>query len=167
MLTAGVLYVHGQERDPPRTRAVGKRPAANPGGLRRVTSNGPNCGSADPLGAGPGVVLSSLGTLREPRSCSDRHEWQLCWSGRNGSAFFRDVPPGHYHIAPESFGRDFNQDRNVDLSPDQQLYVKIVSLGSWGMSVSGCKNCARDAFYAWLIPLEIAQAEIARDRTGI
>jgi hypothetical protein len=28
-----------------------------------------------------------------------------------GSAFFRDVPPGHYHIAPESFGRDFNQDR--------------------------------------------------------
>ena len=85
----------------------------------------------------------------------------------NGSAFYRDVPPGHYHIAPESFGRDFNQDRNVDLSPGQQLYVKIVSLDSWGMSVSGCKNCARDAFYAWLIPPEIAQAEIARDRTGI
>ena len=84
-----------------------------------------------------------------------------------GSAFFRDVPPGHYHIAPESFGRDFNQDRSVDLSPGQQLYVKIVSLNSWGMSVSGCKNCARDAFYAWLIPPEIAQAEIARDRTGI
>jgi hypothetical protein len=60
-----------------------------------------------------------------------------------------------------------NQDRNVDLSPGQQLYVKIVSLDSWGMSVSGCKNCARDAFYAWLIPPEIAQAEIARDRTGI
>ena len=85
----------------------------------------------------------------------------------NGSAFYHDVPPGHYHIAPESFGRDFNQDRNVDLSPGQQLYVKIVSLDSWGMSVSGCKNCARDAFYAWLIPPEIAQAEIARDRTGI
>jgi len=26
---------------------------------------------------------------------------------------------------------------------------------------------SRDAFYAWLIPPEIAQAEIARDRTGI
>jgi ABC-type uncharacterized transport system YnjBCD ATPase subunit len=49
----------------------------------------------------------------------------------------------------------------------QQLYVKIVSLDSWGMSVSGGKNCARDAFYAWLIPPEIAQAEIARNRTGI
>src|ERR1700759_2994534 len=33
----------------------------------------------------------------------------------NGSAFYRDVLPGDYHIAPESFGRDFNQDRNVDL----------------------------------------------------
>ncbi|HEX4185062.1 MAG TPA: hypothetical protein VHY78_04310 [Stellaceae bacterium] len=59
---------------------------------------------------------------------------------------------------------DFNQDRNVDLAPGQQLYVKIVSLDSWGVSVSGSKNIARDAFYAWVIPPEVAQAEIARDR---
>jgi hypothetical protein len=85
----------------------------------------------------------------------------------NGSAFYRDVPPGHYHIAPESFGRDFNQDRNVDLAPGQQLYVKIVSLDAWGVSVSGSKNIVRDAFYAWVIPPEVAQAEIARDRSGI
>jgi hypothetical protein len=45
--------------------------------------------------------------------------------------------------------------------------VKVVSLESWGASVSSCKNCARDAFYAWLIPPEVAQAEIARDRAGI
>ena len=49
----------------------------------------------------------------------------------------------------------------------EQIYVKIVSLDSWGMSVSGCKNCARDVFYAWLIPPEIAQGEMARDRSGI
>jgi hypothetical protein len=85
----------------------------------------------------------------------------------NGGAFYRDVPPGHYHIAPESYGRDFNQDRNVDIAPGQQLYVKIVSLDSWGASVSSCKNCSRDAFYAWLIQPEVAQAEIARDRSGI
>ena len=48
-------------------------------------------------------------------------------------AMFR---PGIITSPPESFGRDFNQDRNVDVSPDQQLYVKIVSLNSWGMSVS-------------------------------
>ncbi len=85
----------------------------------------------------------------------------------NGNAFYRDVPPGHYHIAPESFGSDFNQDRNVDLIPGQQLYVKIVSLGSWGVSVSGSKNMARDTFYAWLIPPQVAEVEIARDRSGI
>lgn len=85
----------------------------------------------------------------------------------NGSAFYRDVPPGHYHIAPESFGRDFNQDRDVDLALGQQVYVKIVSLESWGVSVSGSRTLRRDTFYAWLIPPEVAQAEIARDRSGI
>jgi hypothetical protein len=35
------------------------------------------------------------------------------------------------------------------------------------VSVSGSKNMARDTFYAWLIPPQVAQAEIARDRTGI
>ena len=32
----------------------------------------------------------------------------------NGSAFYRDVPAGHYHIAPVSYNRDFNQDKDVD-----------------------------------------------------
>ena len=82
----------------------------------------------------------------------------------NGSAFYRDVPPGHYHIAPVSYNRDFNQDRDVDIAPGQQLYVKIVSLRDWD---SACRNCARDTFYAWLIPQDVAQLEIARDRSGI
>ena len=82
----------------------------------------------------------------------------------NGSAFYRDVPPGHYHIAPVSYNRDFNQDRNVDLAPGQQVYVKILSSQSWD---GACRNCVRDTFYAWLIPQEVAQAEIARGRSGI
>ena len=49
----------------------------------------------------------------------------------NGSAFYRDVPPGHYHIAPVSYNRDFNQDRDVDVAPGQQLYVKILGSQSW------------------------------------
>ena len=84
----------------------------------------------------------------------------------NGSVFYRDFPPGHYHIAPVSFGRDFNQDKDVDLAAGQQLYVKIVSLGDWGVSVSGSRNIRRDTFYAWLIPPEVAQAEIARGHSG-
>ncbi len=85
----------------------------------------------------------------------------------NGGAFYRDVAPGHYHIAPESFGHDFNQDKNVDIAAGQQLYVKIVSLSNWGVSTSGSKNIARDAFYAWLIPPGVAETEIARERGGI
>ena len=85
----------------------------------------------------------------------------------NGSAFYRDVPPGQYRIAPESWARDFNQDRNVDLAPGQQLYVKIVSLVSWATGASGPRSFERDAFYAWVIPPEVAQVEIARDRSGI
>ena len=82
----------------------------------------------------------------------------------NGNAFYRDVPPGHYHIAPVSYNRDFNQDRDVDVAPGQQLYVKILSSQSWD---GACRNCVRDTFYAWLIPQEVAHAEIARGRNGI
>ena len=82
----------------------------------------------------------------------------------NGGAFYRDVPPGHYHIAPQSYGQDFNQEKDVDLASGQQLYVKIVSLRSW---VACGRRCRRDTFSAWLIRPEVAQAEIARDRSGI
>jgi hypothetical protein len=82
----------------------------------RVTSNGPNCGSADPLGQArvwfyrPWEPSESLDLALIDMNGS------YVGAVENGSAFFRDVPPGHYHISPESFGRDFNQDRNVDLS---------------------------------------------------
>jgi Protein of unknown function (DUF2846) len=79
----------------------------------------------------------------------------------NGGAFYRDVPPGHYHIAPVTYNRDFNQSRDVDLAPGQQAYVKILSLRNWD---GACRHCSRDTFYAWLIVPEIAQGEIARDR---
>jgi hypothetical protein len=82
----------------------------------------------------------------------------------NGSAFYRDLPPGHYHIAPVSYNHDFNQDKDVDLAPGQQVYVKILSLENWD---GACRHCLRDTFYAWLIPQEVAQAQIARDHSGI
>ena len=45
-----------------------------------------------------------------------------------GGAFYRDVPPGTYHVEVESYGRDFNQSTNVALVPGQEAYVKIESL---------------------------------------
>jgi len=88
-------------------------------------------------------------------------------SVENGGAFYRDVPPGPYHIAPQSWARDFNQDTNVALVPGQQVYVKILDLTSWASSVSVSKNFQRDSFYTRLIPPQVAQVEIARDRGGI
>ncbi|HUC73443.1 MAG TPA: DUF2846 domain-containing protein [Stellaceae bacterium] len=85
----------------------------------------------------------------------------------NGSAFYRDVPPGRYHIAPASFVPNSNQDANVELVPGQQVYVKIVSSVSWGSDNTAAKNIERDAFYAWVIPPKAAQAEIAGGRSGI
>jgi hypothetical protein len=89
----------------------------------------------------------------------------------NGGAFYRDVPPGTYHIVPESWAHNPNtapsQDTNVAAVPGQQVYIKIIDLTSWATSVSASKNFQRDAFWAWLIPPQIAQAEIARDRGGI
>ena len=86
----------------------------------------------------------------------------------NGGVFYRDVPPGHYDIAPQSYGHDFNQDRDVDLAPGHRLYVKIVSLRAWELGVGGDEsNFDRDTFCAWLIPPEVARADTARDRAGI
>ena len=82
----------------------------------------------------------------------------------NGGAFYRDVAPGHYHIVPVSYNHDFNQDRDVDLAPGQQAYIKILSLENWD---GACRHCLRDTFYAWLIPPPVAQTEIARDRNGL
>jgi hypothetical protein len=85
----------------------------------------------------------------------------------NGGVFYRDIPPGTYHIVAESWAHDPSQDTNVAVVPGQQVYIKIIDLTSWATSVSVSKNFQRDAFWAWLIPPQVAQAEIARDRGGI
>ena len=83
-------------------------------------------------------------------------------------ASYRDVPPGPYHISVDSYGKDFNQDKNVQLAAGQELFVKVVSLRAWvdttngggGGGASG-GDYGRNTFYAWLIPADTARAEIA------
>jgi hypothetical protein len=84
-------------------------------------------------------------------------------------ASYRDFPPGHYHIAVDSYGKDFNQDADVQLAAGQELYIKVVSLRTWvdttsgggGGGATGGDN-GRNTFYAWLIPAETARAEVAQ-----
>jgi hypothetical protein len=78
----------------------------------------------------------------------------------SGGAFYRDVPPGHYHIAAQSYGTDVNQTANIDLAAGQEAYVKIESLRSWA-SYGDRNEIGRDTFYARLIPPQLARAEIA------
>jgi hypothetical protein len=77
-----------------------------------------------------------------------------------GGAFYRDVPPGHYLVTVQTVGIDTNQTANFDLAPGREAYVKIVSLPSW--DTGGDKNqWERPTFYAWLIPNQVAQADVA------
>lgn len=76
----------------------------------------------------------------------------------NGPIFV-DVAPGHYHIAPESFGVDTNQSRNVTLAPGQTIYVKV--LDDPTLIASGDRTeFRRDTFYTWVVPAAVARAEM-------
>ena len=85
----------------------------------------------------------------------------------NGASY-RDVPAGPYHITVDSYGKDFNQDKIVQLAAGQELYVEIVSLRSWvpvgtaGDASGGGGDYGRNTFYVWLIPAETARGEVAR-----
>lgn len=80
---------------------------------------------------------------------------------RLGGAFYRDVPPGQYHITVASWGVDVNQSADVALAPGQEAFIRIESLRSWS-TLGEKNNAARDTFYARLIPPQIARAEVAR-----
>lgn len=79
----------------------------------------------------------------------------------NGSAVYRDVPPGRYLVTPDSFVPDMRQDAAIALAPGQQAFVKVVSLTSWGSNNTASKNIARDAFWIWPVPPPVGEAEIA------
>src|SRR6266478_2864238 len=85
-----------------------------------------------------------------------------------GGASYRDAPAGLYHITVDSYGKDFDQDKHVQLAAGKELFVKIVSLRAWivggggGGDGGGGSEMARDTFYVWLIPPEIARADVAR-----
>jgi hypothetical protein len=81
-----------------------------------------------------------------------------------GGAFYRDVPPGHYHIAADSFLTDAIQTRDVDLVPGQEVYAKALSLDNWieGFAQDAGAGYHRETFYVWLYPAEVARPRIAQ-----
>lgn len=81
---------------------------------------------------------------------------------RLGGAFYRDVPPGSYHIEVESFGRDVDQSTNVAVVAGQEAYIRVDSLRSWATDYGPRGLAGRDTFYARLVLPETARAEIVQ-----
>jgi hypothetical protein len=78
-----------------------------------------------------------------------------------GSAFYRDVAPGVYQIAPQNKYLDYNQNTNVAVVPGQQVFIAVLDLSSWANAVSGAQRSVhRDSWYARLVPPQYALAEI-------
>jgi hypothetical protein len=88
----------------------------------------------------------------------------------NGASY-RDVAAGQYHISVDSYLDSPQQDQNVSLAPGQEVYAKVISQRSWiqggggggsGEGGGGGGEYSRDTFYVWLIPPEVARADVAR-----
>ena len=77
-----------------------------------------------------------------------------------GTVFYRDVAPGRHHVTVATEIRDVNQGSFVELAPGQQAFVKITDLNLW--ETGGDKNVyTADAFYARLVPEQLATVEIS------
>jgi hypothetical protein len=86
-----------------------------------------------------------------------------------GGSFYRDVPPGHYHISADSYLDDVNQTRDVDLVAGQEIYAKVLPSDPWiqgggggGGRGGGGGGYRRDTFFVWLYPAETARPVIAQ-----
>jgi hypothetical protein len=81
-----------------------------------------------------------------------------------GGAFYRDVPPGRYHIHVDSYIDDPHNDANVALAPGTEVYAKVLPLDSQviggGGEVSG--GYRRNTFVVWLYPPDAARSAVAR-----
>jgi hypothetical protein len=79
------------------------------------------------------------------------------------AALYRDLPPGHYAVSVDSYGVPYpNQFANFNISGGQEIFIKIVSMrervsGGGGEGGFGI----RTIFYTWLIPADVARAEIS------
>lgn len=81
----------------------------------------------------------------------------------DGTAFHRDVAPGHYQITVESVGTDVNEARDVDLGPGQEAFIKVLASASWE-SDGEQSQYHRDTFYVSLMRPQVAPRWPATDR---
>jgi hypothetical protein len=80
-----------------------------------------------------------------------------------GAAFYRDVPPGSYHISVDSYVQDPHNERDTALVPGTEAYAKVLPLDSFVQSVGPVGGgYRRNNFVVWLYPPEVARPSITR-----
>jgi len=84
--------------------------------------------------------------------------------GLSGANFYRDVPPGRYHLSVASIGMDANQAQDVTVEPGAVVYVKIGSLPSWEEGGGDRGDYRRGTYYVMLMPPQMASLELAQTR---
>ncbi|MGH7110863.1 MAG: hypothetical protein ACREFK_10595 [Stellaceae bacterium] len=81
-----------------------------------------------------------------------------------GGVFYRDVPPGTYHVTVDSEGRDVNQFTTVAVVPGQQVYIQVQVSKYWdcggGGGDRGAAGWCRDTFYTRLQLPQVGTAAI-------
>jgi hypothetical protein len=76
-----------------------------------------------------------------------------------GGTFYRDVPPGPYHVTVDSVGVDVYQSSDVNLAAGQVAYIKIMQLDNWNKRPY---EPTLPTFYARLMPPETGRVEVWR-----
>jgi hypothetical protein len=105
-----------------------------------------------------------------PYDCIDtpyiRMNEQIVAISQIGSASYRDVLPGQYHVTVDNYLTAPDQSRYAYLFPGQQVYFKIVCLQNFygGGGARDSAGYQRQAFFVWEIPPEIAQGDVARSQ---
>ena len=81
-----------------------------------------------------------------------------------GGAFYRDVPPGRYHIHVDSYVDDRHNDGDVALAPGAEAYAKVLPLENYVQGGGGDAGGGyrRNSFVVWLYPPEAARPAVAR-----
>jgi hypothetical protein len=81
-----------------------------------------------------------------------------------GGAFYRDVPPGRYHIHVDSYVDDLHNDGDVALAPGTEAYAKVLPLENYVQGGGGAAGGGyrRNSFVVWLYPPDVARPAVAR-----
>ncbi|HJU15395.1 MAG TPA: hypothetical protein VJ770_02900 [Stellaceae bacterium] len=94
-----------------------------------------------------------------------RFNGRIAGVSQPGGVFYRDVPPGEYHVTVDSEGQDVYQFVTVAVVPGQQVYIQVQVSSSWycggGGGDRGGGAWCRPTFYTRLQLPQIGAAAVA------